>query len=228
MAVIDELEIRKAIQQFHPDGELFEVRIINPNKRNPILGLFSDVDTLIKALSTVDLRGVNVYFTLNQIDEDVYSRTQHDRFVNGAKGVEDPDVTGIKWLFIDLDPERKTGISSTNEELQGAFDLAKKIYMFLKDYGFEEPVKAVSGNTCKRGEIYAVNECVNPVRTVTSTVKCEDGSVVPVKTLTPIAKDRVFEAMEIINNFVAPLTISIGDVIIEDVCGSKLVATGNK
>ena len=89
-------------------------------------------------------------------------------------------------------------------------------------------VKAVSGNTCKRGEVYAVNECVNPVRTVTSTVRCEDGSVLPVKTETPIAKDKVFEAMKIINNFVAPLPISVGDVIIEDVCGSKLVATASK
>ena len=89
-------------------------------------------------------------------------------------------------------------------------------------------VKSVSGNTCKRGETYAVNEFTNPLRTVTTTVKCRDGGVVPVKTQTPIAKDRVFEAMKIINNFVAPLPISVGDVIIEDVCGSKLVATASK
>lgn len=145
MAVINETEIRKAIQQFHP-SDLFEVRVINGTKRKPLSGFFKDADTLIKALDTVDLRGANVYFTLNSIDEDLYSRAQHDKFVLGGNGTEDPDVDGINWLFIDLDPERKTGISSTNEELQGAFDLAKKIYMFLKDYGFEEPVKAVSGN----------------------------------------------------------------------------------
>lgn len=89
-------------------------------------------------------------------------------------------------------------------------------------------VVSVTGNTCKRGEVYAVNECVNPVRTVTTTVKCEDGSVLPVKTARPIAKDKVFEAMKIINNFVAPLPISIGDVIIKDVCGSEVVASANK
>ncbi len=89
-------------------------------------------------------------------------------------------------------------------------------------------VKAVSGNTCKRGETYAINECTNPLRTVTTTVKCENGGVLPVKTETPIAKDRVFEAMKIINNFIAPLPISVGDVIIEDVCGSKIVATASK
>lgn len=89
-------------------------------------------------------------------------------------------------------------------------------------------VISVSGNTCKRGESYAINECTNPLRTVTTTVKCEDGSVLPVKTSTPIAKERLFDAMKIINNFVAPLPISVGDVIIEDVYGSKIVATASK
>ena len=91
-----------------------------------------------------------------------------------------------------------------------------------------ERVVSVSGNTCKRGETYAINEFTNPLRTVTTTVKCQNGAVVPVKTETPIAKERIFEAMKIINNFVAPLPISIGDVIIEDVCGSKLIATASK
>ena len=31
-------------------------------------------------------------------------------------------------------------------------------------------VLSVSGNTCPRGKVYAENECVNPRRTVTSTV----------------------------------------------------------
>ena len=143
---INETEIRKAIQQFHPNGELFEVRIINTKVRNPISGFFKDVDTLLKAFRTVDLRNANIYFTLNPIDEDLYSRTQHDCFVAGGKGAEDPDVNGYRWLFIDLDPERKVGVSSSKEELQGAFDLAKKISTFLREYGFAEPVKAVSGN----------------------------------------------------------------------------------
>jgi CxxC motif-containing protein len=89
-------------------------------------------------------------------------------------------------------------------------------------------VVSVSGNTCKRGEIYANNECTNPQRTVTSTVLCEDGSLLPVKTEGTIAKDRVFECMEIINKIVARLPVKIGDVIAEDVCGAKLVATANK
>mgnify|MGYP006313697855 FL=1 len=131
MAMIDETEIRKAIQQFHPDGELFEVRIINNSKRKPMSGFFKDSETLLEAFKNVDLRTSNVYFTLNQIDDDLYARQQHDRFVLGANGAEDEDVDGFKWFFVDLDPIRKSGISSTNEELHQAYELAKKIYIFL-------------------------------------------------------------------------------------------------
>lgn len=143
---VNEIELRKAVQQFHPNGELFEVRVINGAKRKPLSGFFRDADTLIQALKTIDHRGANIYFTLNPIDDDLYSRVQHDCFVIGGSGAEDTDVNGYKWLFVDLDPERKTGISSTDEELKAAFELAKKISTFLSDYGFEEPVKAVSGN----------------------------------------------------------------------------------
>lgn len=86
---------------------------------------------------------------------------------------------------------------------------------------------SVSGNTCPRGAEYAKNECISPVRTVTTTVRCEDGALLPVKTATAIPKDKVFEAMKIINNTHPHLPISAGDVIIEDVFGAKLVAVKN-
>lgn len=86
----------------------------------------------------------------------------------------------------------------------------------------------VSGNTCKRGEEYAINECTNPVRCVTTTMKTEKGETVSVKTDTPVAKDKIFELVEIINSKKAVLPISVGDVIIKDVFGCNIVATQNK
>ena len=88
-------------------------------------------------------------------------------------------------------------------------------------------VVSVSGNTCPRGIKYAEAECTAPVRTVTSTVRCADGSVLPVKTDRPIPKDKVAECMKIINSTITPLPISIGDVIIKDVFGSNVIATKN-
>ena len=86
----------------------------------------------------------------------------------------------------------------------------------------------VTGNTCKRGEAYAITECTAPMRTLTSTVRTVGGEVVAVKTDRPIPKERLFDCMKIINSLKIDLPISIGDVIIEDVFGAKIIATQNK
>ena len=91
----------------------------------------------------------------------------------------------------------------------------------------KEVVK-VEGNTCPRGAEYAKNECTNPQRTVTSTVRCENGGLVSVKTDRPIPKEKMAACMEVINKAVAKLPVSIGDVIVENVFGSNIVATQNK
>lgn len=88
-------------------------------------------------------------------------------------------------------------------------------------------VVSVSGNTCPRGKVYAETECVAPMRTVTTTVRCQNGEILPVKTDRAIPKDKIFEAMKIINKTCTVLPISVGDVIIKDVFGSNVVAVRN-
>lgn len=91
-------------------------------------------------------------------------------------------------------------------------------------------VLSVSGNLCKRGNVYAFDECTNPMRVVTSTVRCEDGAVVSCKTNTSIPKSLVFDAMKIINAARAKNDVKIGDVIVENILGTgaDVVATSNK
>lgn len=90
-------------------------------------------------------------------------------------------------------------------------------------------IKQITGNTCKRGEDYARTEVVNPVRTVTSTVKVEGGSmpVVSVKTASDIPKDKIFSCMEEINKVCIHAPVHIGEVILENVCntGVSVIAT---
>lgn len=90
-------------------------------------------------------------------------------------------------------------------------------------------IKSIEGNTCPRGYDYAVSEVTNPVRTITSTVKLENGKMLPVKTNKPIPKELMFKCMEEINKIVAKEPIKIGDVLIENVLGtgSNVVATKN-
>ena len=92
----------------------------------------------------------------------------------------------------------------------------------------DKKVLDITGHTCPRGKAYAESECTAPKRTLTSTVRCSDGSLVSVKTQTPIPKEKMSECMAILNGVTATLPVSIGDVIVEDVFGSKIVATQNK
>ena len=90
-------------------------------------------------------------------------------------------------------------------------------------------VLSVEGNFCKRGVGYANDECTNPKRTVTSTVRCKSGNVVSVKTDTTIPKGMMFDVMKEINSVIAEDNVKIGDVIIENVLGTgaNVVATSN-
>ena len=85
----------------------------------------------------------------------------------------------------------------------------------------------ISGNICPRGEVYAINECTNPMRTVTSTVRTSDGRVVAVKTSTSIPKSKMMECMQAINIIIAQAPVKVGDVLADDVFGAKIVATQN-
>ena len=88
-------------------------------------------------------------------------------------------------------------------------------------------VLSVAGQTCKRGEEYGKNECLHPVRTLTTTAKTAAGRPIPVKTASPIPKEKLFEAMELVNRLEVSLPVCIGDVLMEDLFGAKLVATAN-
>ena len=64
---INENEVRKAIAVLQEPGEIFEIRVISPQKKAPNSGYFQDVDTLLKAFDTIDLRNRNVYITFSKL-----------------------------------------------------------------------------------------------------------------------------------------------------------------
>lgn len=86
---------------------------------------------------------------------------------------------------------------------------------------------SVTGHTCPKGEEYAINECTNPVRTVTATVRVRnrEDTMVSVKTVVPVAKDQMLSVMEQLRKTAVTAPVYIGDVILTDVCGSDIVIT---
>lgn len=94
-----------------------------------------------------------------------------------------------------------------------------------------ENVICVSGNTCRRGEIYARKEVTNPTRIVTSTVKVVNGTsgTVSVKTKEDIPKEKIFACVQALRGIEVQAPVHIGDVILENVAGTgvDIVATRN-
>ncbi len=92
-------------------------------------------------------------------------------------------------------------------------------------------VTGVSGNTCKRGEIYARKEVTDPTRIVTSTVRVTGGDtpVVSVKTRTDIPKGKIFDCMRALKDVSVSAPVHIGDVVVSDIAetGVDMIATKN-
>ena len=88
-------------------------------------------------------------------------------------------------------------------------------------------VLTVSGQTCRNGEKYARKELTNPTRIVTSTVRVTGGTLamVSVKTSADIPKGKIFDCVKELQAIDVPAPVAIGDVIIDDVCGTQIVAT---
>lgn len=80
----------------------------------------------------------------------------------------------------------------------------------------------VSGNTCPRGVVYAVNEMTQPKRMVTGSVRVAGGSIamVSVKTSTAIDKHLIFDSLQQLNSVVLTAPVHIGDIVLANVCNS--------
>ena len=93
-------------------------------------------------------------------------------------------------------------------------------------------VLSVTGNTCKRGDIYARKEVTAPTRVVTSTVRIEGsetGAVtVPCKTKSDIPKKDIFNCMQELTGVTVKAPVHIGDVLVENVAGTGVDVIATK
>ncbi len=92
-------------------------------------------------------------------------------------------------------------------------------------------ITQVKGNGCKRGASYAESECVNPLRTLTSTARVIGSQfpLIPVKSDRPISKALVRDCMKEINQIRVHPPINAGDVLVKNILntGADIVATGS-
>lgn len=129
-------EIRKWHKVFKPNNELFEIRILS----KPVMsGYFYDIEEALKTLPQYDRH--QIYFTVNQVNDACSSRVQFNTFqpVQGS-ATSGNDIARRCWLPIDIDVERPSNVSSSDEEKEYAHKKAGEVYTFLKNAGFPNPV----------------------------------------------------------------------------------------
>ena len=80
----------------------------------------------------------------------------------------------------------------------------------------------VTGNSCPRGEKYAINELTNPTRTITSSIRVNNRPyiLVSVKTDKPVPKDKMFDVMKEIDKLSIDAPTRIGQVVLTNILGT--------
>jgi hypothetical protein len=137
-------------------GDVTELRILGVSGNSPawigfakgtVTGLFDNHADLCAALAAINkVRYGGVYFTPQVIDPRLIGRA-FNRLVAAQKTTSDPDVLSYRFLLIDLDPVRPSGISSSDSELDAALKLRNEVASpIASDYRLPEPIRAVSGN----------------------------------------------------------------------------------
>lgn len=144
-------------EQFVNPGEVVEIRILgvfgrsrawdNKTARGVVSGYFDDHDSFCNAVKLADkFAHSGIYFTLQVIDPRLIGRA-FNHLKPSTLTTSNPNVVAYRWLPIDIDPVRPSGISSSDAELSEALKLRNRIAKeFTAEMKLQPPLRAVSGN----------------------------------------------------------------------------------
>ena len=139
-------EIRGAAGVLFEPGQVVEVRVLSGSTR-PRSGYFDDLDALAEKADALaaDPSITGIYWTLNPVDPVLLAR-RHNTIGTAKETTTDAGIVRRRWFYIDLDPNRPSGISATDGEKAKAFGKADEIAEALEKAGWPAPVRADSGN----------------------------------------------------------------------------------
>jgi len=141
----------RALKILAPSGGVFEVRALGDRTAS---GYF-ETDHIPEAadkIEALDAAGTyhGIYVTLNPVHPALLSRRANrieTRLGQKEATTSDADILRRRWLPVDIDVKRPSGISSTDEEHAAALQAAGKVARYLsEEHGFPEPIRADSGN----------------------------------------------------------------------------------
>ncbi len=141
--------LRDAVARIAGPGQVVEVRALTD--QNTHSGYFNDFDALARSVEPLDADNSvdGIYVTLNEVNPALLSRRANrikTRLGKKDSTTSDADILRRRWLPIDIDPLRPSGVSSTDEEHTLALAKSEEVACWIAGLGFPEPIKADSGN----------------------------------------------------------------------------------
>lgn len=152
-AMTDANEITHALRLWFQAGDVFEVRVLDAvsadYRREHIESGYFDyehISAVPEALKRLlSFRGV--YVTVNPVNPDLLARAVNRLRPAGRNPTTaDTDIVRRRWLLIDCDPRRASGVSSSNAEHESALAKAREIRDGLSSLGWPDPIMTDSGN----------------------------------------------------------------------------------
>jgi hypothetical protein len=141
-AVPPPTDLERFIEVLWRPGDVREVRI--PEGRSVDSGYFDDPAVLVAAVQPLDGRN-NAYITVNPVDPALLARSAN-RIKSARSTTSDAQVIQRRWLPIDIDPTRPSGISASEAEREAALEVTRQVWTYLNGLGWPEPMVALSGN----------------------------------------------------------------------------------
>ena len=142
----DRGSVAAALRVLHAPGDFFEVRILKTGRTKTVSGYFDDPEKAAAEIAKWDGKAPGVYVTINPVDPALLARAANRLQPYAETTTSDASVLRRRWLYIDVDPERPTGISASDPEHEQALNVARAIYADLKAQGWPDPVAVDSGN----------------------------------------------------------------------------------
>ena len=141
--------LRDAVARIAGPGQVVEVRALTDQFTHS--GYFNDYNALVRSVEPLDADGSvhGIYVTLNEVNPALLSRRSNRIKIRLGKKdstTSDADIRRRRWLPIDIDPLRPSGVSSTDEEHGLALVKAEEVAQWIAGLGFPEPIRADSGN----------------------------------------------------------------------------------
>jgi hypothetical protein len=146
-------EVLRTIEVLFEPGDVIEIRAIDvgrtPDRRGDTCAgyfNFGNNRAIAEAIRRLDGKAAGVYVILNRLNPELLVRSNNHLSVRPRNTTTDADIVQWRWLYIDLDPIRPAGISSSDREHKAALERAVQVREFLHECGWPEPISADSGN----------------------------------------------------------------------------------